>query len=68
MATFLQARAVQLTRPSEDSTVDQDVWEATMKEVEKGGLSETTVSELNNEFREMWVPSRRFGLRQIRIC
>eukprot|EP00971_Amphidinium_carterae_P258067 5122145-Amphidinium_carterae.1 len=64
LAPFLQARAFQLTRPSEDASADRDVWDATMKEVERGCLSETTVVELNTEFRGEWIPSRRFGVRQ----
>eukprot|EP00971_Amphidinium_carterae_P348071 6490303-Amphidinium_carterae.1 len=64
LAPFLQARAFQLTRPSEDLSADRDVWDATMKEVEKGWLSETSVAELNKEFCGAWIPSRRFGVRQ----
>eukprot|EP00971_Amphidinium_carterae_P005361 107142-Amphidinium_carterae.1 len=68
MAPALQARASELTRTPDDPSVDRDVWEATMKEVEKGWLSEATAAELNSEFHGAWIPNRRFGLHQKRKC
>ena len=65
-----QARALQRaaklgTQASKDPELDREVYEATLKEVNETGLMRGPISEAElSEKHGLWIPARRFGLRQ----
>ena len=53
------------TKSSGDHEVDVAVWDRTQEEVSDGKASGPfTPRELDDMFQSMWIPVRRFGLRQ----
>eukprot|EP00972_Heterocapsa_arctica_P078312 11547139-Heterocapsa_arctica.AAC.1 len=59
-----KAAAKVSTRASSDSELDKEVWEATKKEIQEGWLrGPFSEDELDSKY-QLWVPARRFGLRQ----
>ena len=69
MATAKWAQtACQASRGSSDREVDREVWRTTLEEAqpEKGWLAgPLTADEVTAKLGPLWVPSNRFGLKQV---
>ena len=65
-ARNLQAAAINSTKGSGDKELDLEVTRLTEKEAEEGRtlLGPFTAKELERKLGPLWIPSRRFGIRQ----
>ena len=63
-ARAMRRAVLSATGPSKDHDLDIDVTDATAKEVEKGWLEGPLLAESLDRDLGLWLPARRFGIRQ----
>lgn len=64
-ARYAQKKVVEITRASGDREIDDYVWNATIQERDRQWCSGPfSASEISERVGKLWIPSRRFGLRQ----